>query len=63
MSAKSVTLIPVAPFLLEMQSERMIDAMVALQQAGFTVTYIMGSMNRYRIDDEVPLTEATRFNP
>lgn len=63
MSAKIVTLIPVAPFLFEMQSERMIDALVALQQAGFKVTYIKNSMNRYRIDDEIPLSEKIRMNP
>lgn len=39
-------------FVLEMQSERLIDCMVALQEAGFKITYIKDSMNRYRIDDE-----------
>lgn len=41
------------PFVLEMRSERMIDCLVALQEAGFAVTYIKDSMNRYRITDEV----------
>jgi hypothetical protein len=53
--AKVVTLLPVAPFLLELHSERMVDALLALQEAGFDVTYIRGSINRYRIDDKEKL--------
>lgn len=52
MSAE-VLLFPTNPaFVLELQSERFVDCLVALQQAGFKVTYIKDSMNRYRIDDE-----------
>jgi hypothetical protein len=52
MSAQNVvTLLPVAPFLLELHSERMIDLMLALQDAGFKVTYMRGSLNRYRVED------------
>jgi hypothetical protein len=46
-----VVLRPPASFLLELHSERMVDALLALQEAGFSVTYIRGSMNRYRIED------------
>jgi predicted RNA binding protein YcfA (HicA-like mRNA interferase family) len=51
--SKVVTL-PAAPFLLELHSERMIDLMMALQDAGFKVTHISGSLNRYRVDDREP---------
>ena len=50
LQSKVVTL-PAAPFLLELHSERMIDLMMALQDAGFKVTYMRGSLNRYRVDD------------
>jgi len=46
-----VTLLPVAPFLLEIHTEKLVDLMLALQDAGFKVTYVRGSMNRYRVDD------------
>jgi len=48
---KVIELIQVSPFLFEMRSERMVDAFLALYEAGFEVTYIKGSMNRYRIED------------
>lgn len=48
---KPVTLLPVPLFLLELHSERMVDAMLALSEAGFKVTYTKGTANRYRIDD------------
>lgn len=51
MNAPNVVTLPVAPFLLELRSERMIDLMIALQDAGFKVTYVRGSLNRYRVDD------------
>lgn len=51
-SGNVVTLLPVAPFLLELHSERMVDAMLALEQAGFKVTAIRGFTNRFRIDDD-----------
>jgi hypothetical protein len=52
MSAQNVvTLIPVAPFLLEFHSERLIDLMHALHESGFKVTCVAGSMNRYRVED------------
>lgn len=57
MVTNPVTLLPVAPFLLELHSERMIDLMLALQDAGFKVTYVRGSLNRYRVDDRDDDTE------
>lgn len=52
MSAQNVvTLLHVAPFLLELHSERMVDVMHALHDAGFKVTCVAGSMNRYRVED------------
>ena len=48
---KPVTLLPVSAFLLELHSERMIDVMHALKDAGFRVTAVRGTDNRYRIDD------------
>jgi hypothetical protein len=47
MKAQNVVQLPVAPFLLELHSERLIDLMLALQDAGFKVTYVRGSINRY----------------
>lgn len=41
-----------APFVLELRSERFVDLLHALTSAGFDVTYIRGSVNRYRIDDQ-----------
>lgn len=46
-----VTLLPVPPFLLELHSERMVDALHALHDAGFTVNQVKGQDNRYRIAD------------
>lgn len=51
-----VTLLPRPAFLLELHSERMVDALLALQGAGFKVTRVAGinnraTDNRYRIDD------------
>lgn len=43
--------LPAAPFLLEIHTEKLVDLMLALQDAGFKVTYVRGSMNRYRVDD------------
>lgn len=54
MNAPNVVTLPVAPFLLELHSERMIDLMIALQDAGFKVTYMRGSLNRYRVEDREP---------
>lgn len=51
MKAQKVVKLPVAPFLLELHSERLIDLMLALQDAGFKVTYKRGSLNRYRVED------------
>lgn len=48
---KVVTLLPVPLFLLELHSERMIDAINALQAAGFEVNRVRCFENRYRIDD------------
>lgn len=50
-----VTLLPVAPFLLELHSERMVDALLALNQAGFSVTHVKNTQNRFRIEDEQEL--------
>lgn len=54
-TAKVVTLVPRAPFVLEMQSERMVDAIIALTEAGFTVTHMMDTVNRFKIEDEQEL--------
>jgi hypothetical protein len=48
---KPVTLLPVPLFLLELHSERMVDALLALSEAGFKVTYVKDTANRYRIED------------
>lgn len=53
--AKVVTLLPVAPFLLELHSERMVDALLALNEAGFIVTHVKNTQNRFRIEDEQEL--------
>lgn len=57
-----VTPLPVAPFLMELHSERMVDALYALNCAGFRVTYMRGSHNRFRIDDERFCNEETHSN-
>lgn len=46
-----VVLLPVPLFLLELHSERMIDALMALEEAGFKVSHVINTSNRYRIDD------------
>jgi len=51
MKALNVVQLPAAPFLLEIHTEKLVDLMLALQDAGFKVTYVRGSMNRYRVDD------------
>jgi hypothetical protein len=48
----NVVLLARPAFVLELQSERMVDALKALEEAGFKVTYIKDSVNRYRIDDQ-----------
>lgn len=50
-----VVLLPVPLFLLELHSERMVDALMALNQAGFKVTHVKDTDNRFRIDDETEL--------
>lgn len=45
-----VTTLP-SPFLLELHSERMHDAMLALEERGFAVTHVMGTTNRFKIVD------------
>lgn len=50
-AAKPVTLLPVAPFLLELQSERLPDALRALVAAGFRISNVPHQLNRYRIED------------
>ena len=50
-----VVLLPVPIFLLELHSERMVDAMMALNQSGFRITHVRGTENRFRIDDEQEL--------
>ena len=52
MNEQKTIALPASPFLLELPSERMIDAMNALQDAGFVVRQVKGLENRYRIDDE-----------
>lgn len=47
-----IYLLPCPLFLLELHSERMIDALLALSEAGFTVTAVAGAVNRFRIDDQ-----------
>jgi hypothetical protein len=48
----NVVTLPVAPFLIEFRSERLIDLMQSLDDAGFKLTSIAGSQIRYVIDDE-----------
>lgn len=64
MSAKVIKFPPQArpQFVLELHSERMVDALYALNCAGFRVTYIRGSNNRFRIDDERFCNEETHSN-
>lgn len=50
-----IVLLPVAPFLLELHSERMVDALLALNQAGFRVTHVKNTTNRFRIEEEEQL--------
>lgn len=52
MSAEIILFPTPPPFVLELHSERFIDCMVALQQAGYKITYIKDSVNRYKIEDE-----------
>jgi hypothetical protein len=49
-SRKVVPLQQVPGFLFEMHSERMVDALLALEAAGFEVTSVINT-NRYRIED------------
>lgn len=52
MSAPNVVAkLPVPPFLLEIHTEELVSVMLALQEAGFKVTYKRGSLNRYRVED------------
>jgi hypothetical protein len=46
-----VTLLPVPPLVLELRSERFVDAVIALKQAGFRLDQIKGTHNRFRILD------------
>ena len=50
-ATRKVTYLPVPAFLLELDSERMVDALNALYDAGFSVKYVRGSLNRYRVED------------
>jgi len=45
-----VTTLP-TPFLLELHSERMHDALLALTERGFDVKHVIGTTNRFRIED------------
>jgi hypothetical protein len=56
-TASVVTRLPVPRFLMELHSERMIDAINALQGAGFVVKLVKCFENRYRIDDAQEQTE------
>ena len=47
----NIVLLPVAPFLLELHSERMVDAMLALREAGFRIEHVANTENRFRIED------------
>lgn len=49
-----IVLLPVPLLLLELHSERCVDAMKALEERGFKVTSIINT-NRYRIEDEEEL--------
>lgn len=51
MSAQNVVKLPVAPFLIEFRSERLIDLMHAMHEAGFKFTSVAGSQIRYLIED------------
>lgn len=56
-----VTTMP-APFLLELHSERMADALIALAESGFDVKHVMGTTNRFRIEDaqEIEYVDVTK---
>lgn len=64
MSAKVIKFphVPRPQLVLELHSERMVDALYALNCAGFRVTYMHGSHNRLRIDDERLFNEETHSN-
>lgn len=47
-----IVLLPVPIFLLELHSERMVDALLALSSAGFVVKHVKNTENRFRIEDE-----------
>jgi hypothetical protein len=47
----NVVLLPVPLFLLELHSERMVDALMALNAAGFEVKHVKDTTNRFRIED------------
>jgi hypothetical protein len=46
-----VTLLPVPPLVLELSSERFVDAVVALKQAGFVLENVQGTRNRFKVRD------------
>lgn len=48
-----VTLLPVAPLLLEVHSERLPDALRALREAGFLLSNVPGHVHRFRIHDRI----------
>jgi hypothetical protein len=52
-----VTPLPVSNFLLELHSERMIDVMNALSEAGFKIVHVSGTTNRFRVEDAEEQTE------
>lgn len=54
---KPVVLLPVPLFLLEVHSERMVDALHALRDAGFRVEHVINTNNRFRVEDAQEQTE------
>jgi hypothetical protein len=51
-NSTNIVLLPVAPFLLEFHSERMVDLMLAVREAGFRVEHVANTKNRFRIEDD-----------
>lgn len=57
-AVRSIAALGPPPFLLELRSERMIDALLALSEAGFSVSMLRGAANRYVIEDASPESDA-----
>lgn len=58
-----VTLLPVAPFLVEVRSERIVDLCFALEQAGFVVNAVPNHVNRLSVEDAKELDPCQQQQP